>query len=270
MRNNIDSIGIIIGSMKSGTSSLYNYLIQHPEICPSRIKEPEFFTENQGHGLKVDNYYDLWDFDSLKHKVVLEASTGYTKYPFEQNVPRKIFDYGINPKFIYIVRNPLDRILSQHLFLKNKGKWGDLPVISDQTILLSKYFLQLQNFRLFFSKENFLILDFDELVNNPQISANKVFAFLDIAQYKIDANRIYNETKTSNNTIQFLKSRFSRIIRVLPSSFNKKSHRLITTISKPKKRKLSQKEIFQIRKMLVSDMREFSSEYNFDIKKWGF
>ena len=39
-----DDFIIIIGSMKCGTSSLYNYLIEHPSICPCSIKEPEYFS----------------------------------------------------------------------------------------------------------------------------------------------------------------------------------------------------------------------------------
>ena len=107
-----DAYAIIIGSMKCGTSSLYSYLAQHPEICPAASKEPEFFSENQGHGVKVEKYEDLWNFGMSVHRYALEASTGYTKYPMEPNVAKNIRDYGIKPKFIYVIRNPFDRIQS--------------------------------------------------------------------------------------------------------------------------------------------------------------
>src|SRR3954469_11077337 len=87
-----DGHAIIIGAMKGGTSSFYNYLIQHPQICGARAKEPEFFSEHQLHKVRCDRYSDLWDFDAEKHRIALEASTGYTKYPLEPNVPRNIFD----------------------------------------------------------------------------------------------------------------------------------------------------------------------------------
>jgi len=74
-----DAYDIIIGAMKCGTSSLYSYLLDHPQICPPIVKEPEFFSENQAHGVQVDNYSDLWSFDDTVHKYALEASTGYTK-----------------------------------------------------------------------------------------------------------------------------------------------------------------------------------------------
>jgi hypothetical protein len=95
-----DAYAIIIGAMKCGTSSLYSYLQNHPEICPAIIKEPEFFSENQGHGVQVDNYNDLWSFDCSVHKYTLEALTGYTKYPLEPNVPKNIFSYDTGGEFV--------------------------------------------------------------------------------------------------------------------------------------------------------------------------
>lgn len=54
-----DAHAIIIGAMKCGTTSLYNYLQDHPEICSAITKEPEFFSENQSHGVHVENYNEL-------------------------------------------------------------------------------------------------------------------------------------------------------------------------------------------------------------------
>jgi len=172
-----DSHAIIIGSMKSGTSSLYQYLIQHPEICPAKTKEPEFFSENQLHKLECDFYSDLWEFDKKKHKISLEASTGYTKYPFERNVPKNIYNYGISPKMIYCVRNPFDRILSQFRYAKKFSSWIDQEFVSDQLISLSNYFLQLEQFRKFFPKENILVVDFDDIASNSKNVINAIFNF---------------------------------------------------------------------------------------------
>ena len=80
---------MIIGAMRCGTTSLFNYLAEHPEICPAINKEPEYFSENQGHKVQVDNYNDLWPYYNSNHKYVLEASTGYTKYPVEKGVAKR-------------------------------------------------------------------------------------------------------------------------------------------------------------------------------------
>lgn len=55
---------LIIGAMKSGTSTLYNHIAKHPQICPCiDHKEPEFFSSYQNHGTKVKKYEDLWKFN---------------------------------------------------------------------------------------------------------------------------------------------------------------------------------------------------------------
>ena len=84
---------LIIGSMKCGTSSLYTSLVRHPEICPCTKKEPEFFTFDTKHDFP---YEQLWEFDSQRHRYVIEASTGYTKFPMRTSVPQRIKSYGLS------------------------------------------------------------------------------------------------------------------------------------------------------------------------------
>ncbi|MFC4258675.1 hypothetical protein ACFOZ5_06455 [Marinobacter lacisalsi] len=72
---------LIIGAMKCGTSSLYDYLCGHPDLCPALTKEPEYFSSHQRHGVNVGRYEQLWTFDSRFHQYAMEASTGYAKFP---------------------------------------------------------------------------------------------------------------------------------------------------------------------------------------------
>jgi hypothetical protein len=51
---------IIIGAMKSGTSSLHHYLRQHPEICMSSAKEPNFFIEAGNFSKGLDWYRSMF------------------------------------------------------------------------------------------------------------------------------------------------------------------------------------------------------------------
>lgn len=133
---------MILGAMKAGTTALFDMLKDHPEICPSIAKEPEFFSRGQGHGAKVTNYSDLFDFDATVHKYALEASTGYTKYPRESNVAERIKQSGLEPKFIYIVRDPVKRIISNLNYWKNFPKWGDPMANLDHMIDISKYHMR--------------------------------------------------------------------------------------------------------------------------------
>jgi hypothetical protein len=228
-----DAYALIIGAMKAGTTSLFSYLQDHPEICPSSIKEPEFFSSNQDHKISLDSYGHLWEFNPEIHKYAMEASTGYSKYPLEPRVPQTIFEYGIHPKFIYIVRNPFDRIESHFNFM-SQYDWWHKAIIHPNLIATSNYMMQLDRYFKYFSPDNFLILDFDDLCTDPVGILNKIYHFLDISgDYLPQTYTIQNATP-------------SKTRRLLPS------------------------EKSTIYFVLKDDMRRFQDAYGIDVSKWGF
>jgi len=266
---------IIIGAMKCGTSSLYNYLIKHPAICPSAVKEPEFFSSNQTYGHKVDHYEDLWDFDPNVHRYALEASTGYTKYAVEKDVPETIYKYGIMPKFIYIVRDPFERILSHHGFARYQVDVGsDWSVVSDHMINVSNYYLQLRQYRKYFSKEQILIIDFDDVTSDPQSVLTKVFRFLDLPEMQIPKKfSAVNKTKTLSKFQMFLEHypALRKPYLLLPQKVRDLGKKAFKKYSVPEdKRQLTDQERTFIYDRLADDMRKFHEEYGIDVVKWGF
>ena len=273
MSDNIpkDAYAIIIGAMKCGTTSLYDYLIKHPEICPSISKEPEFFSENQSHGVKVVKYSDLWSFDNSIHKYALEASTGYTKYPTEPNVPRNIFNYGISPKFIYIMRNPFDRISSHYNFMQKDKSWR-LQILDAHLLGTTNYFIQLEQFRKYFPLQDILLLDFDELKENPAKVLKKTYEFLGLSyHYFPEKYEVKNVTPIESEAERNLRRSKSGIIfGYLPKPIKKAGKKFLHIISPPAKRALTDKE----REMVYNEIKESMSNlyriYGFDVSKWGF
>ena len=267
---------MIIGAMKSGTSTLYWYLSQHRNICPCIIKEPEFFSEKQAHGIKVEDYSELWRFDHNQHNYVLEASTGYTKYPYETNVAKNIKSYGISPTFLYIVRNPLERIESHYNWSIHR-KWFNpsTKIIDERFVHYSNYFRQLETYRKYFGSKKIIILDFDLMIRTPNYFLQLLFDRLKLSSegYEFD-NIAINKTKSLTQAeVLFHKHPFLKFTKnLLPQSLK----RLLKKIYKEpfyrtsNKRKFTDKERNIIRDKLKSDMALFGSYYNFPVNKWGF
>ncbi len=266
-----DGYAIIIGAMKCGTSSLYSYMAQHPAICPAVRKEPEFFSRNLSHGVNTDRYEDLWSFDPTVHLYALEASTGYTKYPYEEGVPRRMFEYGIRPKLIYIVRNPFKRIESHFNYMSQSNSWNK-SIDDDHLIYTSNYYVQLEEYRKYFSIDDMLILDFEELNKNTDELMNSVYTFLQIPCGLFPRTyEIKNATKTESSIEKYLRNgELDKAISWLPKPVKRFGKSFLSKIDSGKGRQLSKKRKEMIYRKLKDDMFRFKSVYNFNVDKWGF
>lgn len=259
--------------MKSGTSSLYRTLVQHPEICACVKKEPEFFSVHQTYGVEADSYEDLWpDYDFNVHRYCLEASTGYTK-PAEEDVPARIRDYGLDPKFIYIVRNPIDRIVSHLNFHRiNFGIEGEDftdPHLIDQ----SRYGEQIEQYlRIFPERDRYCIIDFSALKESLERTAQKAFRFLDLEDTVAVTEKMHNVTSSKTN-LEYKLERYgikSKIRRLFPSTFRSHIRVAAKKFLKPAKRRISDSDRAHIRDELYADMRRFQEMTGFDVSRWNF
>ncbi len=266
-----DAFALIIGAMKCGTSSLYSYLQAHPQICPAIIKEPEFFSEHQDHGVQTDDYRKLWSFDPAIHKYAMEASSGYTKYPSEPNVPEKIFNYGIRPKFIYIIRNPYDRIASHYSFMRY-DETGSMDPDDEHLVNTSNYYLQLQQYTKYFPRENILILDFDEMTTSPTVVLEKTYRFLNVAPgHYPDDYSIKNVGRVEAKFLRkFETTKVSGLFRMASGPVRRLRARIVERRGLSKKRLLTEEEKTFVRHELQEDMANLYHSYGFDVRKWGF
>ena len=137
---------LIMGAMKSGTTSLYHYLRQHPDIfMSSPLKEPQYFLpfpmakqklyETWGElspsiGTKRDilQHYMLKGYDN--EKIFGEATTNYTlgSIPARTDLPKRIHRANPSMRFLYIIRNPFERIVSNYLHIRQKNRTTELIV----------------------------------------------------------------------------------------------------------------------------------------------
>jgi hypothetical protein len=105
---------LIIGAAKAGTTSLYNYLIQHPEVAAPYRKEVRFFDRRYSNGLSwYKAHFPLSSEMSCKprRKITGESSPYYLYHPL---VPERVFKDLPGVKLICLLRNPIDRAVSNY------------------------------------------------------------------------------------------------------------------------------------------------------------
>lgn len=242
----ITNFALIVGAMKCGTTSLFRYIIQHPQVCPSLKKEPMFFSRStwtEG----IQSYQKLWpDYNSQIHLTAVEASTEYTKVPSFPNVAERIYqffiEYNVKFKFIYIMRNPLDMILSG----LNHGqyKWLSSKEMAIQHLLeVSNYAVQLQCYYETFPKEDILLIRFEELSETPINLMQKMCVFLGL---DLTFDGFKDLDKIHNSSLE----------RQILNPLNEE----VWTLSTDE------------RKLIINSIRpnllELESKYNFDVSKW--
>ena len=169
--------------MKSGTTSLHHYLDEHPEICMSRVKETNYFISEK-------NYWrGLAWYKSLFHGVAKqygETSPNYTKAEVFRHVPERMHATLPHAKLIYVLRDPIERIISHYAHRCAQGK-ENRPLIKalectkrNSYFTSSCYFAQLQRFLEYYPLQQFLIFSAEDLRFNRRAALRRVFEFLGV------------------------------------------------------------------------------------------
>lgn len=248
---------LIIGAQKCGTTSLFNYLIQHPSIGPPVKKEIGFFSSNFKKGfLWYRSCFPLGSFQ-LNGQVFItgEATTNYICYP---HAPRRIIEKLPNVKLILLLRNPVDRAYSHYKHTVRLGKEklsfeaainqeeerlaGYLErMVSDEYFYHPNYHYytylyrglyaeQLTNWFAFANRENFLILNTEKMFENPSKTFNQVLDFLAIPKWEPAQYKRYNqrsedqenmlELTTRKQLIDYFKPHNERLYKLLGITFD--------------------------------------------------
>ena len=199
---------LIVGAAKSGTTSLHNYLKQHPEIFMSNHKEPHFLINKEiGENRipkavkKLNEYSNLFDgSDTFKYRG--ESSAMYLQFP---NIAIKNIKKYLekNIKIIIMLRNPIDRAFSGYQHVKRFNVDEELTFAQALDVCEDRYFKQtsitpatryihigmyydfVKKFMHSFSGQVHVII-YDDFITDTQNELSKVFSFLKVK--KIDVN----------------------------------------------------------------------------------
>jgi hypothetical protein len=197
---------LIVGAPKCGTTALYYYLRQHPQIFLPSVKEPYYFVKPKqqiGKGPKdltwegmVDcpnAYASLFTGADMRHIAIGEASAGYLHF-FRCTIPHIQRELD-NPRIIILLRDPVRRAFSSHLHHVRCGRepcdfadaWARQAErlsagwwFGFQLRALSTYAEGVGAFKAAFA--NVLVILQEDLYGNRNVTLRKVFSFLGVEE----------------------------------------------------------------------------------------
>lgn len=186
---------MIIGAMKSGTTSLHSYLAGHPDVFMCTPKEPCYFVDRiqlqeqwpwmaaQGYWASEANYLKLFE-EAGDAKIVGESSTLYTKLPQNTGCAKRIHEFDPDMKLLYIMRDPVQRAISHYWHqVRNDNESMDIleAVKQDpQYVDVSHYRMQLEAFLELFPKEQLFTLTFEEMKRDLNGTLTEIFTWLEV------------------------------------------------------------------------------------------
>lgn len=174
---------IIIGAMKCGTSSLYHYLSIHPEVEMSEIKELDYFVAENNFD-KGEEWYSA-QF-TREGKIHGEASPNYSKAHFFKKVPERMHALVPDVKLIYLVRDPVERIISHYTHNYGEGRENRslhevLANLEDNHyVACSRYYWQLEHYLEFYDADQILVVPTNELRNQRRVTLQCIFDFIGV------------------------------------------------------------------------------------------
>ena len=204
---------LIVGAAKSGTTSLHNYLKQHPDIFMSNHKEPHFLINNEiGVNRIPKGINNLQDYSNLfsngaSQKYRGESSAMYLQFPeiAIKNIDRYLDE---DVKIIIMLRNPIERAFSGYQHVKRYNLDEDLDFEDALEISEQRYFTNnnitpasryihigmynefVRKFKTKF-KTNVHIIIYKDFINNTNQELSRLFIFLGIKDVQIDFNKQY-------------------------------------------------------------------------------
>jgi hypothetical protein len=284
--NNSSSYLIIAGVNKAGTTSLFSYLNQHPELCGSSIKESCFFLPlRYGESIApLDQYKQL--FKSCNNAAYyMESTPGYF-YGGQALIDAIQSNLGKNVKIILVFRDPVQRLLSFYKFQKSRLNLDQNLKLDDyiyQSKALDKEAVQLQKNNHWFGleggkyadyiepwltsfNENIKIIFFEQMKENPYGVLMDLANWLNlnvsaVANIKIE---IENKTRYFNNrflhhTALILNDSFEKFFRANPSVKKKLRNIYFFFNEKPSEEKINEK--------IINELYEFYKPYNENLKR---
>lgn len=228
---------LVIGAMKAGTTSLWQYLRGHPDVFMPEQKEIQFFSEHEWwRGL--DWYEQLFD-PAGTASAIGEASPSYTRYPHSAEAADRIAKVLPDAKLLYVIRQPVDRIVSQYRHETSLGTEDraidDAVLDESRYVSTSRYAMQAERYLENFRRDQLMVVTSEALQRERAATMAKVFRFLgvddQVSPRSLDAQygRAEQRRRAPGPVARFKRTRSFRSLRaVVPSGVRQAAWRAVS------------------------------------------
>ncbi len=283
---------LLVGTAKAATTSLYNYLKQHPDIFFCLPKEPLFFVFGDKKNINKEiNSVNTWEdyqklfFRAGSFKAVGEASTLYL-YKYRQSIKNilKYLPTKENTKIIISLRQPAERAFSHFAMRQRNGleKMSFMEAIKQERERRNeKYYFGYVDMGFYYKQvkaflDNFLnvkIVLFEDIVNSPVKTVQDIYQFLGVdVSFVPVTHRAYNisgkpKSKFINHLLfgDYKTKKF--LEKIFPTGLRKELVRIIAKHNLTKIT-LSQQERNYLNNIYTEDIDKLAKLINRDLSKW--
>ena len=272
----------VVGAPKAGTTSIYSYLRNHPQVFVPKIKELHFFSYPE----VTDTYYKVYFCKSLKEYLSFYSSAKNVKiigdfspsYLYNKCAASRIKKFNPSSKILIMLRDPVERAISHYLMDLRLGyqnrdlrnflkKDENNRLFYKEYIEMGFYYTQVKRYIDLFGN-NVMILFLEELKENFKKALNKLYDFLEI-DYVYPKLKIYNKFSgiPKNrmgrllNKSKFIRRAINKGFSVFPT-FTKKILSPFYIFEKPSFEDLKQ----ELRKIYLKDVELLSELLKIDCK----
>ncbi len=269
--------------MKAGTTTLYRDLMDNPAVFMSAEKEPGNLMSDVVCAAEGRRDYAQQFRRAEPDQICGEATTGYTKLPDVTGVPRRARRVlGENLKVIYLVREPVSRIISQHHHERSSGRIGCGILEAVRTcpryINYSRYAMQIKPWLEELGPDHVLIIRFETYVNDRRGAITAVSQFLGVEPtcHQIAADTVYNKSEGKplpKGSLGRIRASFLYRSMVRPMLRPRAREMLRTFLlpKSPRARELpSDETVRYIIERVVEDAEQLRAIMNRDAPLWDF
>ena len=264
---------MIIGAAKSGTTSLYTYLLRHPRLFLPTLKEPEFFSRQQIFDRGFQWYEGL--FEGLPAGALSgEASTTYTRWPHTLDAPHLIHQHTSASKFIYLLRNPVDRAYSHYCHHMRTGVTMTFEQALERDEIYfdcGDYMRQIERYLRFFEPSSIEIVFNEDLRAQPAVVLNRLQEFLEVdTQDLASAGPVARNRGDDDHFLRYKTTKqirripgMSKLIDRIPKQLRQRTFDAVRSTGFA--RRIAQQH--QVPKLLPETCRDLAQRYAPSVKK---